>query len=94
MGSIGMPELIVIFIVVLMLFGSERLPELAKGLGKGIREFKRATNELKNELDVEPIQKEIEQGIKGSIDEIKDDLDKTVHAAQDLDKKTGDSKKS
>ena len=78
MGSIGMPELIVIFLVVLLLFGSKRLPELARGLGKGIREFKRATSELKSELDVEPVQQEI----KGALDGIKNDLDKTIHSGE------------
>ncbi len=76
MGSIGMPELIVIFLVVLLLFGSKRLPELAQGLGKGIREFKRATNELRNELDVEPIRRDFEKEMKGNLDEIKKDPDK------------------
>ena len=40
---IGMGELVVIFLVVLLLFGGKRLPELANGLGKGLREFKRAS---------------------------------------------------
>lgn len=79
MGSIGMPELLVIFIVILMLFGSKRLPELARGLGKGIQEFKKAANEFKSELDVEPVKREFEKEIKGSLDEIKNDLDKTIH---------------
>lgn len=73
-----MPELIVIMLVVLMLFGSKRLPELARGLGKGIREFKRATNELKSELDVEPLRRDFEKEIKGNIDEVKNDLDESV----------------
>lgn len=66
MGSIGMPELIVIFVVVLMLFGSQRLPELARGLGKGIREFKKAANDIKSEFDSTPIKKEMKE-IEGDI---------------------------
>jgi len=50
--SIGMPELLVIMVVVLLLFGSKRLPELARGLGKSIREFKKATDEVKKEIDL------------------------------------------
>ncbi len=42
MGSIGFPELILIFIIVLLLFGGKKLPELARGLGAGIRNFKDA----------------------------------------------------
>ncbi len=79
MGSIGMPELIVIFLVVLLLFGSKRLPELAQGLGKGIREFKKATSDLKSELDVK---KDIERDIKGALDDVKNDVDKTIHATE------------
>ena len=43
--GLGPPELIIIFLVILLLFGAKKLPELAKGLGKGITEFKKATNE-------------------------------------------------
>jgi len=54
-GSLGMPELLIIFMVILLLFGAKRLPELAKGLGRGIREFKDASKnveqEIKKELD-------------------------------------------
>ena len=42
-GGLGMGEMILIFLVVLLLFGAKRLPEIGQGLGKGIREFKRAT---------------------------------------------------
>ena len=63
MGSIGMPELIVIFLVVLLLFGSKRLPELAKGLGEGMREFKKATRELRDDLDVSEIEQDIKKDI-------------------------------
>ncbi|MDZ7316283.1 MAG: twin-arginine translocase TatA/TatE family subunit [candidate division KSB1 bacterium] len=41
-GGLGPSELLVIFFVIILLFGGKKLPELAKGLGKGIREFKRA----------------------------------------------------
>ena len=52
-GSIGMPELIVIFLVALIVFGPRKLPELGKSLGKSLAEFKRASNELRNTLDEE-----------------------------------------
>lgn len=64
MGSIGMQELILIFLVILLLFGSKRLPELARGLAKGLREFKKATNEIKNEIDIGSIQRDFDQEIK------------------------------
>ncbi len=52
-GSIGMPELIVIFVIALIAFGPRRLPELGRSLGRGIAEFKRATNELSNSWERE-----------------------------------------
>ncbi len=51
--SLGALELLIIFIVVLILFGAKRIPEIARGLGKGIREFKSATSEISRELTVE-----------------------------------------
>ena len=53
MGSLGVPELIIIFLVVLLVFGARRIPEIARGLGKGIREFKDATTDIKREFDIE-----------------------------------------
>ena len=49
-GNLGMPELIIILVVVLLLFGAKRLPELARGLGKGIQEFKSASTKTEKEL--------------------------------------------
>jgi sec-independent protein translocase protein TatA len=50
-GSIGMPELIIIFVIALIIFGPRKLPELGRSLGKSLAEFKRASNELKNTLE-------------------------------------------
>ena len=52
-GSIGMPELIIIFMIALIIFGPRKLPELGRSLGKSLGEFKRASNELRNTLDDE-----------------------------------------
>lgn len=51
--AFGMPggwELVIIVLVVILLFGAKKIPELAKGLGKGIREFKDASKEIKDEI--------------------------------------------
>jgi sec-independent protein translocase protein TatA len=47
MGSLGWQEIIIIFVVALIVFGPKKLPEIGKSLGKGLAEFKRASNELK-----------------------------------------------
>jgi sec-independent protein translocase protein TatA len=53
LGSIGMPELIVIFVIALVIFGPRKLPELGRSLGRGLAEFKHATNEFQQTLDRE-----------------------------------------
>src|SRR5713226_7771769 len=67
-GSIGMPELILIFVVALLVFGPKKLPEIGKSLGKGLAEFKRASDELKK-----TIEQEIEQG-KNEVSTVRDHL--------------------
>jgi sec-independent protein translocase protein TatA len=52
-GSLGLPELIIIFVIALIVFGPRKLPELGRSLGKGIAEFKKASNELQRTLDEE-----------------------------------------
>lgn len=53
--NLGLPELVIIFVVALLVFGPKRLPELAKGLGKGIRDFKKALNgEEENLKEIQP----------------------------------------
>lgn len=53
MGNIGSTEIIVIALVIFIFFGAKRLPEIARGLGKGIGEFKKATRDIQNELNVQ-----------------------------------------
>ncbi|MFT7381664.1 MAG: sec-independent protein translocase protein TatA [Roseivirga sp.] len=51
LGMPGGPEMIFIVFVILLLFGAKKIPDLARGMGKGIREFKDATKEIKKEVD-------------------------------------------
>lgn len=52
-GPIGMPELMIILVIALIIFGPRKLPELGRSLGRSLKEFKRASNELQNTLDEE-----------------------------------------
>jgi TatA/E family protein of Tat protein translocase len=53
MGSLGLPEIAFIFLVALLIFGPKKLPELGRTLGRGVAEFRRATDELKRSINTE-----------------------------------------
>ena len=57
-GGLGMPEILLIVLVVLLLFGGKKIPELMKGLGKGVRSFKEGTNGLEKDDDTSEGKKE------------------------------------
>lgn len=83
MGQLGIPELIVIFVIALLVFGPKKLPELGKSLGKGLSEFKRATSEMKSSWDeqmreVENLKEEATKDIK----EAERDLRKEFYESQ------------
>ena len=73
MPQLGFQEMIVILIIALLVFGPKKLPELGKSLGKGIREFRKATNDLK--ANWEDQIREAEH----SVEEVKQDVKQTVH---------------
>jgi len=58
-GSIGTPELILILFIILLVFGKDRLPGLAKGLGKAVRQFKSALDDVKEEINIDEIKKDL-----------------------------------
>lgn len=57
-GGLGMSEVLVIALVVLLFFGGKKIPELMKGLGKGVRSFKEGMNNMEKEIEEEPVKKE------------------------------------
>jgi len=68
-------EIVIILLVVLLLFGANKIPEIAKGLGKGMREFRRATDDIKKEMNdyTNDVKKEFTD-VKDGITKTKDDL--------------------
>ena len=57
-GGLGMQEMLLSALVVLLFFGGKKLPELMKGLGKGVRSFKEGMNNMEKEIEEEPVKKE------------------------------------
>lgn len=57
-GGLGMQEVLLIALVVLLFFGGKKIPELMKGLGKGVRSFKEGMNNMEKEIKEEPVKKE------------------------------------
>ena len=73
------PEIMVIMLIVVMVFGADKIPEIARGLGKGMRQMKDATNDIKREIkdsaDKHKIDTDIAKDINNQITEVKDGID-------------------
>ena len=76
---IGGPEIFVILLIVVMVFGADKIPEIARGLGKGIRQVKDATNDIKKEINDsakdQGIDTDLAKNIKKEIDAVKSNVD-------------------
>ncbi|WP_207890251.1 Sec-independent protein translocase subunit TatA/TatB [Rubrobacter taiwanensis] len=60
-GNIGGPELLILLVIILLLFGARRIPELARGLGSGVREFKKSSSGAYDESDEEKERRELNE---------------------------------
>ncbi len=59
-GNLGTPEILIIALIILILFGAKRIPEFMQGLGKGVREFKKAARDIQDEIEKPEDPKKIE----------------------------------
>jgi sec-independent protein translocase protein TatA len=91
-GSIGMPELIIGLVVILLLFGAKRVPELARGLGSGVREFKKGTQEGEVEDKKKEEAKKDEEQLEASQSEHDDEAE--VEGDSPVEAEKGEQKPS
>lgn len=75
LAFLGGSEILIIFLAVLLLFGAEKIPEITQGLGKGIREFRKVTNDIKKEFE------ESTREIKKDVEDLKNDVEKQASEA-------------
>ena len=81
MFGIGPLELVMIFVVALLVFGPKRVPELARTLGRGLAEFRRASNDLRQSLALDELQQDLRRDLRGQ---------PTIHRPQDRPAQAGD----
>ena len=80
MGQLGFQEIFLIFLIALLVFGPRKLPELGKSLGKGLREFRRATDDLKSSWNEQ--MRDVENPLKDVTEELNKDFQDTAREIQ------------
>jgi TatA/E family protein of Tat protein translocase len=80
MFGIGMPELLLLLAIALIVIGPKKLPDLAKSLGRAMREFKKATNEFKETIQID----EDLSDVKKAFDDLGDDIKESVSPKKDI----------
>ncbi len=89
MFGIGMPEMILILAIALIVIGPKKLPDLAKSLGRAMREFKKATNEFKETMQIDNEMSEV----KKAFDDINEDVKEAIDLKPEFEKKLEDNTK-
>jgi TatA/E family protein of Tat protein translocase len=89
MFGIGMPEMLLIIAIALVVIGPKKLPDLAKSLGRAMREFKKATNEFKETIQIDDELTEV----KKAFDDINEDVKQAIDVKPDFERKSEDSAK-
>jgi TatA/E family protein of Tat protein translocase len=85
MFGIGMPEMFLILAIALIVIGPKKLPDLAKSLGRAMREFKKATNEFKETMHIDSELAEVKNAFNGISDDVKDAIDLKVEPEKKID---------
>ncbi len=83
MFGIGLPELIIIMVIALIVVGPKKLPDLAKALGKGMAEFRKATHEIKESLDLDEDFNEVKRDLEDSIHDLEKPLDMEAYGVEE-----------
>ena len=83
MFGIGFPELIIIMVIALIVVGPKKLPDLAKALGKGMAEFRKATHEIKESLDMDEDFNEVKRDLADSLHDLEKPLDMTTYGSEE-----------
>ena len=89
MFGIGLPELIIIMVIALIVIGPSKLPDLARALGKGMAEFRKATQEIKDSLDLDEDIQEVRKDLVDSISGLDEPLDLREPDYKDFDEVLG-----
>ena len=83
MFGIGLPEMIIIMIIALIVIGPSKLPELARAIGKGMAEFRKATQEIKDSLDIDEDFQAVKQDLADTVSDIEHTISSQIYDSTD-----------